>query len=117
MAGRRGLVGQGQRARAAIQSKLDEDGSSDHGRRDRAIPRQRLGKGHRACSGEKLVEKFGAEVLTVIETRTRTAIGGRDRPEAQGADCASVARSKASTRNHAVPAQSRRQHQPSLADI
>jgi len=76
-----------------------------------------LVKGIGPVLAKKLVEKFGAEVLTVIETRTRTAIGGRDRPEAQGADCASVARSKASTRNHALPAQSRRQHQPSRAEI
>ncbi len=53
MAGRRGLVGQGQRTRAAIQGEHDKDRAAHHGRGDRAIPEQRLGEGDRACSGEE----------------------------------------------------------------
>jgi hypothetical protein len=69
MAGRGGLVGQGQRA-GAVQSKHDEDGSADHGRRYRAIHGSGLVKGIGPILAKKLAEKFGAEVLTVIETRT-----------------------------------------------
>ena len=35
-------MGQGQGARAAIQDGDDEDGAAYHGRRDRAIPQQRI---------------------------------------------------------------------------
>ena len=38
MAGRRGLVGQGQGTRAAIQGEHHEDRAANHGRGDRAIP-------------------------------------------------------------------------------
>jgi exodeoxyribonuclease V alpha subunit len=57
MAGRRGLLGQGQRAWAAIQSKHDEDGSADHGRSIERYIGSGLVKGIGPVLAKKLVEK------------------------------------------------------------
>jgi hypothetical protein len=77
-----------------------------------------LVKGIGACSGEeagRAVRRRGSRCYR--EPACRTAIGGRDRPQAPRADRACVVGGKASPRNHAVPAQPRREHQPSGADI
>ena len=46
-------MGQGQGTRTAIQGDDHEDGAADDLRGDRAVPRQRLGQGHRADSREE----------------------------------------------------------------
>ena len=77
-----------------------------------------LVKGIGPILAKKLVGRFGAEVLAVIENRaaelqTVDGIG----PKRAGADRARMAGSKASTGNHAVPPQPRRQHQPGGANL
>ena len=111
-------MGQGQGTRAAIQGDDHEDGAADHRRGDRAVSRQRLGQGHRADSREeagRAVRSRGSR--RDREPSRRTANGRWHRPQAPGADRARMAGGKASPRNHAVPAQPRRQHQPSGANL
>src|SRR6266481_5280852 len=69
MAGHGGRVGQGQGTRAPIQGLDYEDCAAHHRRGDRAVPRQRLDQGHWAILAKKLVGRFGAEVLGVIENQ------------------------------------------------
>jgi ATP-dependent exoDNAse (exonuclease V) alpha subunit len=77
-----------------------------------------LVKGIGPVLAKKLVGRFGAEVLTVIETRTAElqSVDG-DRPQTPATDRACVAGGKTSPRNHAFPAQPRREHQPSSANL
>ena len=77
-----------------------------------------LVKGHRTDSREeagRAVRSRGSR--RDREPSRRTANGRRHRPQAPGADRARVAGGKASPRNHAVPAQPRRQHQPGGANL
>ena len=77
-----------------------------------------LVKGIGPILAKKLVGRFGAEVLDRDrEPSRRTANGGRHRPQAPGADRARMAGGKAGPRDHAVPAQPRRQHQPGGANL
>jgi pimeloyl-ACP methyl ester carboxylesterase len=72
MAGRGRLVGQGQGTRSAIQGDDHEDGAADHGRGDRAVPRQWLGQGRWTDPRE---EAGRAVRSRVREASRRTAIG------------------------------------------
>ena len=77
-----------------------------------------LVKGIGPVLAKKLVGRFGAEVLAVIENRAAElqSVDGIG-PKRRERICARLAGSKASPRNHAVPAQPRREHQPGGANL
>jgi RecD/TraA family predicted helicase len=111
-------LGQGQGARAAIQGDHNEDRAADHRRGDRAVPRQRLGERHRADSREeagRAIRSRGSR--RDREPSRRTANGRWHRSQAPRADRARMAGSKTSPRDHAVPAQPRREHEPGSANL
>ena len=62
-------MGQGQGARAAIQGDHHEDGAADHGGGIERYLGSGLVKGIGPILAKKLVGRFGAEVLAVIENR------------------------------------------------
>ena len=77
-----------------------------------------LVKGIGPILAKKLVGRFGAEVLAVIENRA-AELQSVDRmsPQAPGANRACVAGGKAGPRNHVVPAQPRGEHEPGGANL
>jgi hypothetical protein len=95
-----------------------EDRAADHRRGDRAVSRQRLGQGHRSDPRQEA----GRAVRSRGSSRDRkpsrrTANGRWYRPQAPRANRARMAGGKASPRDHAVPAQPRREHEPGSANL
>jgi exodeoxyribonuclease V alpha subunit len=77
-----------------------------------------LVKGIGPILAKKLVGRFGADVLVVIEKRPAElqSVDGIG-PKRRERIARDMAGGEASPRNHAVPAQPRREHEPSGADI
>ena len=99
-----GMLGQGSGTGTAIQSQHHEDGAAHHHRWIERYLGSGLVKGIGPILAKKLVGRFGAEVLVVIEKRPPNCKPSMALAQASGANRPCMAGSKASPGDHAVPA-------------